>query len=280
MRHEMSLHPKPFAAIADGSKRYELRLHDEKRRLISVGDELLFTCTDGSASVLTSVTGLHPFASFADLYKALPLTECGYTPENVSRADPRDMEAYYPPEKQEQYGVLAIELERVRLPIASWQGSLALRALTDADLPALLTIAQGNPLYYQHMRVTPTIDSLREAMQSLPPRKTAVDKYFLGFFDGKDLVGVLDLIRAYPREDTAFIGWFMLDALYQGRGLGRRLIGELLTFLKAQGIGEVRLGRVQGNPQSDRFWHACGFAETGDTYDADGYTVIVMSREI
>lgn len=280
MRHEMSLRPKPFAAIADGSKRYELRLHDEKRRLIVVGDEVLFTCTDGSASVLTRVTGLHPFGSFADLYAALPLTECGYTPENVSGADPRDMEAYYPPQKQAQYGVLAIELERVRLPVGSWQLSLSLRPLTDADLPALLTVAQGNPLYYQHMRVMPAIEGLREAMKSLPPRKTASDKYFLGLFDGARLVGVLDLIRAYPREGMAFIGWFMLDARYQGRSLGRRLIGELLTSLKAQGIGEVRLGRVQGNPQSERFWHACGFSETGDTYDTDGYTVVVMSRKI
>ena len=31
MHHEMSLRPEPFARIADGSKRYELRLLDEKR---------------------------------------------------------------------------------------------------------------------------------------------------------------------------------------------------------------------------------------------------------
>lgn len=112
MRHEMSLRPRPFEAIASGRKRYELRLHDEKRRLIRVGDEILFTCTDGSSSVLTRVTGLHPFDSFASLYAALPLLECGYTAENVHTADPRDMETYYPPEKQAAYGVLAIEIAK------------------------------------------------------------------------------------------------------------------------------------------------------------------------
>ena len=40
MHHEMSLWPGPFAKIADGTKRYELRLHDEKRRLIKVGDTI------------------------------------------------------------------------------------------------------------------------------------------------------------------------------------------------------------------------------------------------
>ena len=39
MHHEMSLRPGPFAKIADGTKRYELRLQDEKRRLIKeLGD--------------------------------------------------------------------------------------------------------------------------------------------------------------------------------------------------------------------------------------------------
>ena len=33
MHHEMSLRPGPFGKIADGSKRYELRLLDEKRKL-------------------------------------------------------------------------------------------------------------------------------------------------------------------------------------------------------------------------------------------------------
>ena len=111
--HEMSLRPGPFAKIADGSKRYELRLMDEKRRAIRVGDTIRFTCTEDERTVLTRVTGLHPFADFAALYAALPLTQCGYTPENAHLASPKDMEAYYPPEKQAQHGVLAIELERI-----------------------------------------------------------------------------------------------------------------------------------------------------------------------
>ena len=44
MHHEMSLRPGPFAMIADGRKRYELRLHDEKRRAITVGDTITFVC--------------------------------------------------------------------------------------------------------------------------------------------------------------------------------------------------------------------------------------------
>jgi ASC-1-like (ASCH) protein len=65
---------------------------------------------------------LHPFASFEELYAALPLTECGYTEASAKTASPRDMEAYYPPEKQAQYGVLAIKVERIRLPLHTLNG--------------------------------------------------------------------------------------------------------------------------------------------------------------
>ncbi|MBQ8201110.1 MAG: ASCH domain-containing protein [Clostridia bacterium] len=113
MRHEMSLRPGPFAAIASGRKRYELRLHDEKRAAIRIGDTICFTCTADDRQLCVRVTGLFPYPDFAALYASLPLLECGYTPENVDHASPQDMEAYYPPEQQARYGVLAIGIERL-----------------------------------------------------------------------------------------------------------------------------------------------------------------------
>ena len=42
MVHYMRLNPKPFEKIASGRKTCELRLNDEKRKLISVGDTIIF----------------------------------------------------------------------------------------------------------------------------------------------------------------------------------------------------------------------------------------------
>ena len=47
--HIMKLHPRPFAKIKDGSKTIELRLYDEKRQRISVGDTLRFVNTENGA---------------------------------------------------------------------------------------------------------------------------------------------------------------------------------------------------------------------------------------
>ena len=115
MRHSMKLQTKPFAAIASGSKTIELRLYDEKRRQMKVGDEIEFTeLTEGKRRVLTRVVALHRFPSFAELYNTLPLEKCGYSELEIANASPDDMNAYYPIEEQNQYGVIGIEIALVR----------------------------------------------------------------------------------------------------------------------------------------------------------------------
>ena len=112
MTHKMKLHPEPFELIASGEKTIELRLLDEKRRSIVAGDEILFVNTaDPTAALRRRVRALHVFASFAELYRALPLNKCGYRPHELASALPEDMEAYYSPEEQSCFGVVGIELE-------------------------------------------------------------------------------------------------------------------------------------------------------------------------
>lgn len=114
MLHEMNLHDSPFDMIASGRKIYELRLYDEKRRQISAGDEIIFTRSRGGEdSIRCRVVALHIFASFTELYAALPLLECGYTEEDIDTASPSDMDIYYSKERQASYGVVAIEIRLV-----------------------------------------------------------------------------------------------------------------------------------------------------------------------
>ena len=107
--HLMRLDPEPFAMIERGQKTIELRLYDEKRRAIKIGDVIRFANTaDETETLYCRVEKLHVFRSFADLYRALPLTVCGYTSETVKSAKPEDMNAYYAPEQQKRYGVVGI----------------------------------------------------------------------------------------------------------------------------------------------------------------------------
>jgi len=112
MEFSMRLNPLPFSMIASGKKTFELRLYDEKRQKIAVGDTIRFTdVSDATRALYTKVKDLFIFPSFDALYKALPLVECGYTADSVKQASPEDMRQYYSPEQEKQYGVLAIKIE-------------------------------------------------------------------------------------------------------------------------------------------------------------------------
>ena len=109
--HRMRLDKDAFAAMDAGKKTIELRLWDEKRRRIQAGDVIRFESTNDETDVLYArVEGLRFFASFDELYAALPLTDCGYTAKEAKTASPRDMDRYYSPEEQRTWGVVGIEL--------------------------------------------------------------------------------------------------------------------------------------------------------------------------
>ncbi|CDD01558.1 hypothetical cytosolic protein [Ruminococcus sp. CAG:382] len=109
--HVMNLTPLPMQQIRDGRKTIELRLYDEKRKLISVGDTIKFINTEDSNDTLSvTVTNLFVFTSFSELYMHLPLLKCGYNDENINIASPDDMNIYYSKEKQNKYGVIGIEV--------------------------------------------------------------------------------------------------------------------------------------------------------------------------
>ncbi len=110
MNHNMKLHSSPFEMIKNGKKAIELRLFDEKRQQIKVGDKIVFANTLNGETLEKTVIKLHRFDSFEEMYKSLPLLKCGYTEEDVNKAQPSDMEQYYSAEEQKKYGVVGIEL--------------------------------------------------------------------------------------------------------------------------------------------------------------------------
>lgn len=109
--HEMKLQPSPFEKIKRGIKTIELRLYDEKRQRIKVGDKITFTNATNGEKLVATVKKLHLFDSFEKLYQTLPLLKCGYTLTDLNTATPTDMDKYYSKEEQQKHGVVGIEIE-------------------------------------------------------------------------------------------------------------------------------------------------------------------------
>lgn len=154
------------------------------------------------------------------------------------------------------------------------------RKITKGDVEKVYQLFLGNPLYFKHIHEEPSIASIFQDMKALPNGKTMQDKYFMGFFNGDELIAVMDLIVEYPNEKTIFIGLFMVESKYSGKGLGSQIINDCLLEIKNQAYLFVRLGYMETNPQAKAFWEKCGFLETGiKTHNGQGM-VVVMEKAL
>lgn len=106
----MHLREPYFNAIKSGRKKIELRLYDEKRQQIELGDKIIFTNDDDKAQKLTTeVIGLLRYQNFADIFADFDVS--------FFAGDETDggqmlsvMNDIYSEEKQEKYGIVGLRL--------------------------------------------------------------------------------------------------------------------------------------------------------------------------
>ncbi|MBR1925760.1 MAG: ASCH domain-containing protein [Clostridia bacterium] len=110
MIHEMKLREIYFNMIKNGSKIYEVRLNDEKRRLIDVGDTIIFKKEPLlKEELVTKVKDIVYFKNFEELVNTLPLEKIGFKTE--SKQEVEDIyHSFYSPEEEQKYGVVAIKV--------------------------------------------------------------------------------------------------------------------------------------------------------------------------
>ena len=152
--------------------------------------------------------------------------------------------------------------------------------LYEDDIPKLYRLCVSNPQYYTYLKCKPDSETLKGELTALPPGKTLEDKYFLGIYEGDQMIAILDLITGYPNPETAFIGWFMVDGVLHGQGIGTKFVKELLNYLKEKGFSSVRLGCIVENAEGRQFWERNGFSYTGKQWMTEDYTVLVMQRNL
>ena len=108
----MRLHKEPFELIKNGSKTIELRLYDEKRQMINLGDAITFENRSDGDKIQVKVIALYKYPSFEELYKHFDKVSIGYKEDE--EANPKDMELYYSSEEQSKNGVVGIEMELIK----------------------------------------------------------------------------------------------------------------------------------------------------------------------
>ena len=113
MEHKIKLKPQYYNYILYGTKRIEIRLYDEKRQQIKIGDTIIFLKEpDLNESFKAKVTGLLRYNSFEDMFKDFDtsiLSDKSMTKKDLINV----LEQFYTKEKQKQYGVLGIRIELI-----------------------------------------------------------------------------------------------------------------------------------------------------------------------
>ena len=111
MIHEMKLQPEYYNYILNGTKRIEIRLFDEKRQQINLGDNIkLLKEPELNETFTVKVVGLLRYNNFEDMFKDFDisvLADKSMTKDELINV----LEQFYTKEKQEQYGVLGIRIE-------------------------------------------------------------------------------------------------------------------------------------------------------------------------
>ena len=105
----MSLQPKYFDFMKNGTKRIELRLNDEKRSQIQIGDIIEFSKSEDD-KLEAEVVGLLQYKNFANLFEDFDISILADS--SITKQELLDvLNEFYTPEKQARYGVVGIRLK-------------------------------------------------------------------------------------------------------------------------------------------------------------------------
>ena len=110
---EMHLNETVYQLIKNGTKRIEVRLLDEKRKGVRLGDEIIFiNRADDDDRVRAKVIGLLFYNNFAELvadYEIEILMDKSMTKEDLLK----ELNKFYPAEEQAELGVVGIRFELI-----------------------------------------------------------------------------------------------------------------------------------------------------------------------
>ena len=109
--HTMKVQTKYYNLLKSGSKTIELRLWDEKRQKIQVGDQITFSdLSNSDDTFVAQVQALHHANSFDELCDIIQPKQAGFaTKEELINC----LQEFYTPESQTKYGVVGIEIKRI-----------------------------------------------------------------------------------------------------------------------------------------------------------------------
>ena len=166
--------------------------------------------------------------------------------------------------------------------IGMLSSDMTVKRITDTEIPDILDLFRNNRRYYRSMNLQPSMRGLTDIMRTIPKEGEGQESLFVGFYDEEEgLAAVLDMVLGYPDRDKAFIGWFIVKAELQRKGIGSQIFADVRAALESMDIRSVRFNIAKHNEDAVSFWEKQGFRFTGEeSVNERGFTTAVMEREV
>ena len=111
MSPTLNIQKKYFNLIQNNKKTIELRLYDEKRKLIKINDVITLICNETNEELKAKVIKLYRAKNFDELVKIINIENTGF---RTLKELKDNMLQFYTVEKQNTFGVLGIQIELVQ----------------------------------------------------------------------------------------------------------------------------------------------------------------------
>ena len=109
--HKMNVKTKYYNLLESGEKTIELRLFDEKRQKIKIGDKIIFSdSSDNTRTFNAVVVNLYQAKNFNELCNIITPEQAGFS---SAKELIQTLEDFYSPDSQEKFGVVGIEIKKI-----------------------------------------------------------------------------------------------------------------------------------------------------------------------
>jgi ASC-1-like (ASCH) protein len=114
MFHKMKLYADYFELVKLNKKKYEIRLNDDKRKNILVGDIIKFSNFSlPKETIFVKVKRIQYYSSFANLFNHVPLKLIGFPEKSIDEVF-KKIYSIYSKEDERKFGVILMEIETIQ----------------------------------------------------------------------------------------------------------------------------------------------------------------------
>lgn len=143
---------------------------------------------------------------------------------------------------------------------------LELRPLPQADLPALLKVYQGTPLYFDGLGDDASRLTLADVRAQWQAAGATPGRALLGVYHIETdlLIGAADVQEGVPEPGAAAL-WLLIWGGFQRQGYGQECVALLDAWLAEARGATVLYAIAAGNEEGRSFLRLQGFAPTGES---------------